>query len=119
MRIFVYGTLRRGGPAEALLRGCRWLGPAEVTGTLYDVGGRYPALVLEGATPVRGEVWSGPDEALERLDEYEGVEEGLFRRVVVEIGGEPCWAYVAGPALVPRLAASAVVEGGEWREAGS
>lgn len=114
-RIFVYGTLRSGDAASGLLRGCRRLGPGAVRGTLFDVGGRFPALVLEGDTEVHGEVWSGPPGVLERLDEYEGVEEGLFRRVRVEVGGEPCWSYVAGPLLGPRLASAAVIEGGDWR----
>lgn len=117
-RLFVYGTLRRGGGAEGLLRGFERLGPAQVRGTLHDVEGRFPALVPEGEGAVRGEVWAGPEEALARLDAYEGVGEGLFRRVRLEAAGKACWAYVAGPRLLGRLSAATVLPGGEWPAAG-
>lgn len=44
--LFVYGTLKRQGPGEPhrLLRGARFVSPATVGGTLYDLG-RYPGLV--------------------------------------------------------------------------
>jgi gamma-glutamylcyclotransferase (GGCT)/AIG2-like uncharacterized protein YtfP len=67
---------------------------------------------------VLGEVWSGPEEVLARLDEYEGVEQGLFRRVSLEVGGEACWVYVAGPLLEARLSPSMQVRGGDWSARG-
>jgi gamma-glutamylcyclotransferase (GGCT)/AIG2-like uncharacterized protein YtfP len=112
--LFVYGTLRRGAGASHLLAGCRLLGEASVTGRLYDVAGRYPALVLEGDGPVWGEVWAVPDRVLAALDRYEGVGEGLFARVRVEAGGSACWTYVAGPALRPRLRPEAALRSGRW-----
>lgn len=103
--LFVYGTLRAGSEAAArMLAGCTWLRAASVRGTLYDMDGEFTALMLYGDAPIGGEIWHVPDSArLLRLDEYEGVERGLFRRVGVEADGVPCWTYVAGPALAHKL----------------
>lgn len=111
--LFVYGTLRSGGPAAHVLAGCELVGTAEVAGTLYDLG-EYPALMLYGSTPVAGEVWRCPVGLLARLDEYEGVGQGLFRRVGLLAGEYPCWTYVAGPALARRLTAENRMAHGDW-----
>lgn len=113
VRLFVYGTLRSGGGASGLLRGCRLAGAGTVAGTLYDLG-RYPALVLDGRWPVEGEVWRCPPDALAGLDEYEGVAEGLFERVEVDVEGVPCWTYVAGALLVDRLTPGRRIASGRW-----
>jgi gamma-glutamylcyclotransferase (GGCT)/AIG2-like uncharacterized protein YtfP len=87
---------------------------ATVQGTLYDVNGRYPALVLDGEDRVEGEVWRGPATLLPELDEYEGVADGLFGRVKVVADGESCWTYVAGPLLAPRLTPEQRIASGAW-----
>ncbi len=114
--LFVYGTLRsEAEAASALLGGSRRVATATVNGTLYDIDGEYPALILYGATPVAGEIIHIPDSSrLHRIDEYEGVDSGLFRRVAVEVAGVPCWAYVAGPALAHRLTPERRLDGGVW-----
>ena len=33
------------------------------------------------------------DEALAVLDDVEGVDSGLFRRIFIDVEGRPCWAY--------------------------
>ena len=113
VHLFVYGTLRSGGGAAGLLRDGRRVGTGTVAGTLYDLG-RYPALVPDGRGAVEGEVWRCPADALARLDEYEGVAEGLFERVEVDVGGVRCWTYVAGPLLAPRLPPERRVPSGRW-----
>jgi gamma-glutamylcyclotransferase (GGCT)/AIG2-like uncharacterized protein YtfP len=117
--LFIYGTLLRGGGAEGLLAGCERVGAATVNGTLYDIDGRFPAVLLYGNELVHGEVWHCPPGVLLRLDEYEGTAEGLFRRVAVEarVDGRPvpCWTYSAGPALSRKLRSDARVAGGDWR----
>lgn len=117
--LFVYGTLRRGGGAHDQLRGCEWVGEATVGGTLYDIDGRFPALLLYGDAPVRGEVWRCPAVLLPQLDAYEGRADSLFRRVGVEatapLGDHlPCWVYTAGPALSRKLRPEARLPGGTW-----
>jgi gamma-glutamylcyclotransferase (GGCT)/AIG2-like uncharacterized protein YtfP len=91
-----------GGAGERLMRGCVKVGEGHVKGTLYDLGD-FPALMLAGSQRVRGEIWRCPAERLQELDRYEGVEEGLFRRVGVRVGETACWVYVAGPRLGARL----------------
>jgi gamma-glutamylcyclotransferase (GGCT)/AIG2-like uncharacterized protein YtfP len=106
--LFAYGTLQSTGPAVHLLQCCQHLGRARVGGVLYDIDGEYPALVLYGNEPVSGDVWHCPWPLLARLDEYEGVGIGLFRRIAVQVQREngedvACWAYVAGPKLAHKL----------------
>lgn len=100
--------------ANQLLRGCHCMGPVSIEGMLYDIDGRYPALVLSGGTLVHGEQWSGDDDLLTQLDDYEGVGQGLFRRTTVQVDGHPCWVYVAGPLLEPRLTYARIVLSGDW-----
>lgn len=119
VHVFVYGTLRSGGRAAGLMRGCELLGVRRARGTLYGVRGAYPALVLAGEGTVEGEVWRCPAAVLERLDEYEGVAEGLFRRVPLEVEGVECQAYVAGPALAAHLNPEGVVPSGRWGPEGA
>jgi gamma-glutamylcyclotransferase (GGCT)/AIG2-like uncharacterized protein YtfP len=114
IHIFVYGTLRSGGLAAALLAGGEKVRDATVQGTLYDIGGRYPALVLAGAGTVYGELWRCDAELLAGLDEYEGVHHGLFRRVALEVAGVPAWTYVAGSALATELTRARRIEAGGW-----
>ncbi len=113
IHLFVYGTLRSGGGAAGLLRGCRLAGTGAVAGTLYDLG-EYPALVLDGRGPVDGEVWRCPGDLLDRLDEYEGVPGGLYLRTMVEVDGAECWTYVAGPRLRSMLAPERRIPSGRW-----
>ena len=113
VHLFVYGTLRTGGRADGFLRGCEHVGGATVEGALYDMGA-YPALVLGGEGRVEGEVWRCPAAVLSRLDEYEGVPEGLYHRVRVDAGGVECWTYVAGPALASRLTPERRIPAGRW-----
>lgn len=111
--IFVYGTLMPGhlrwGVLEPHAVGWR---PAAVEGHLYDTGEGWPAAVFTpGEDLVRG--WAVDldaavaDVVMAHLDEVEGVEEGLFRRVeLVLLGGEPVVAYELGtsPDALTRIA---------------
>jgi len=114
IHIFVYGTLRRGVAASPLMERCELVGPATVTGTLYDIDGEFPALVLAGNGRVHGEVWRCPADILPELDRYEGIDDRLFRRVALRAGGIACWTYVAGPALAARLQPDRRIPGGRW-----
>jgi gamma-glutamylcyclotransferase (GGCT)/AIG2-like uncharacterized protein YtfP len=86
-----------------MLEGCELVETATVAGTLYDIDGAYPALVLAGAGKVAGEIWRCPVERLAELDRYEGVDARLFRRVGVQVGDYACWTYVAGARLARKL----------------
>jgi gamma-glutamylcyclotransferase (GGCT)/AIG2-like uncharacterized protein YtfP len=109
--LFTYGTLKEKGSEAAtrMLAGCERVGTGQVRGVLYDLGA-FPALLLDGPDAVDGVIWRCPTDRLSGLDEYEGVGEGLFRRAAVRVGEIPCWIYVAGPKLGPRLVPDARVK---------
>lgn len=81
--LFVYGTLKRGCQNHHHMAGQEFVGAARtVPGYhLCDLGG-YPAIVARAGHPdgVIGEVWAVDTEGLKRLDQFEGVHEGLYRR---------------------------------------
>ena len=85
--IFVYGSLKRGYALHHLLEGQTFLGAA-TTFPLYRVFdlGSYPGLVdwPEGFE-VQGELYEVDAECLKRLDEAEGVDEGLYTRRVIKL----------------------------------
>ena len=73
-RLFVYGTLRRGGSNDIvrIAPDARFVTTARVRGRLYDVNGRWPALVLDDAADwVWGEIYSVPPNAWPALDALE------------------------------------------------
>lgn len=112
--LFVYGTLRSGGEAAHLLEGCEFIARGEVPGTLYDIRGEHPALILYGDTPVPGEIWRCPAALLPALDAYEEVATGLTRRVGVTVNDTGCWVYVAGPRLARELTPARRIASGVW-----
>jgi gamma-glutamylcyclotransferase (GGCT)/AIG2-like uncharacterized protein YtfP len=86
--IFVYGTLKRGCGNHWFLAGQKLVGAARtVPGfLLYELDG-YPGMVTQADSPssVAGEVWSVDPECLNRLDELEGTDQGLYRRDAVPL----------------------------------
>jgi gamma-glutamylaminecyclotransferase len=85
--IFVYGSLKCGYALHHLLEGQTFHGPA-TTCPLYRIFdlGSYPGLVdwPEGLA-VQGELYEVDTECLRRLDEAEGVDEGLYARRVIKL----------------------------------
>jgi len=81
--LFVYGTLKRGCKNHHLLAGQTYVGDARTAPgcRLYDLGD-FPGMVADitDTVGVTGEVWSVSAPALARLDAFEGVPEGLYRR---------------------------------------
>ena len=101
--LFVYGTLKRGEEhhRELAEHHVRFLGEGRIRGRLFRIKGEsYP-----GAAPttshryVRGELYelNNPDRALEKLDKFEGTDEGLFVRKLADVwmGRErvKAWTY--------------------------
>jgi gamma-glutamylcyclotransferase (GGCT)/AIG2-like uncharacterized protein YtfP len=86
--LFVYGTLKRGCKNHHHIADQRFLGQARTTPgyALYDLGA-YPGLVADASDTagVTGELWEVDEAALARLDVFEGVDEGLYRRQRVEL----------------------------------
>lgn len=92
-RLFVYGTLKRGGSNHRWLSDQVCLGEARTVAgyRLYHLG-EYPGMVADptDSAGVSGEVWQVSPEALARLDAFEGVPEGLYAREPVSLLGP--WA---------------------------
>ena len=82
-RLFVYGTLKRGCKNHHLIAGQTYVGEARTAPgyRLHDLGD-FPGMVTDptDTTGVTGEVWSADAAGLARLDAFEGVDEGLYRR---------------------------------------
>ncbi len=70
--LFVYGTLRRGEPNHAQIKGARFVGPARTAArfTLMEKDG-FRALVAGGVDAASGEVYEVDPSHLSRLDEFE------------------------------------------------
>lgn len=111
-RLFVYGTLKRGGVAAERMRGAIFDGSVVTARgyALYDFGD-YPALVADRDGVVAGEVYLVTADHLSELDRYEGYPE-LYRRELVPLSdGSLAEAYVM-PAS--SMAGQRKVPGGVW-----
>lgn len=84
LRIFVYGTLKRGGRFSHYLAGQHFIGEArtEPRYRMVDCGG-YPGMfpVAGNGVSVRGEVWDVDEFCRARLDELEDVAGGEYEFV--------------------------------------
>ena len=100
-RIFVYGSLKRDGGNHALLTGQQFLGAARTPPgfTLYTLGD-YPGMVRsdDQTHDVVGELWAVNAACLKQLDALEGVAEGLYERITLQLtspfADQPVEAYL-------------------------
>lgn len=88
-RVFVYGTLRRGGSNEHRMAGGRFIAPATVRGRLYHIDW-YPGLVLDPqGDVVTGEIHEVDAALFAALDVYEGSEYRKSTTTSEGVAGEP------------------------------
>jgi gamma-glutamylaminecyclotransferase len=100
--IFAYGTLKQGFPNHGLMEDLKTKDDAVFMDT-YFTENPYPLVIGPHGIPylinlpgsghrVKGEVYAVSDDAVVRLDEFEGVRNGYYERipvvVVTEEGGE-------------------------------
>lgn len=114
--LFVYGTLMSGNTQAAML-GRATRAASRVRGRLWSLPAGYPALEPIGEAWVHGELVTGvPPGQLAVLDAYEGVGEGLYRRVVIDahvgLRTVAAWAWVMDR---PQLRGGRAIPGGRWR----
>jgi gamma-glutamylaminecyclotransferase len=87
-RVFVYGTLKRGGDNHHYIAYQQFLGEARTSPgyTLYSLGD-YPGMVraAQDTAGVTGELWAVDDSCLQQLDFLEGVNQGLYERVPIKL----------------------------------
>lgn len=100
--LFAYGTL---GPADLEIAARDGWAADAVRGRLFHLG-PYPALIdldREDARWVEGFVRPVTErELIERLDPYEGVNEGLYQRAAtISRGGRRVWVYVYARPIPP------------------
>jgi gamma-glutamylcyclotransferase (GGCT)/AIG2-like uncharacterized protein YtfP len=115
-RVFVYGTLRRGGSNHFRMEGALFITTATVRGRLYRVDW-YPGLIPDASgDAIRGEVYQTSHDLLERLDAFEGTE---YRRVMATAhptGGQPPLAAYLWEWLGPCDEDQRIISG-DWLEA--
>ncbi|CAM2993926.1 gamma-glutamylcyclotransferase family protein [Rariglobus hedericola] len=119
-RLFVYGTLKRGCKNHHHIAGQTYLGEARTAGgyRLYDLGD-YPGMVAapDDRDGVTGELWEVDDRALTHLDDFEGVNEGLYLRAPINLvnttASETASAHTY---LYARATAGCAVIGTTWTE---
>ena len=87
IRLFVYGTLKRGNRLHSHLDGQLYLGEGQTMPEFRLLNcGWYPALVESNdGQSIRGEVWQIDDETRRCLDEVEDVAGGLYERRVISL----------------------------------
>ncbi len=114
--LFVYGTLKRGGNNHAFLAGQAFVAAARTLAgfRLYELDG-YPGMVTapDDTEGVTGELWMVDRPALQRMDELEGVAEGLYRRAPVPLL-PPHHQALAETYLYARSIAGRKVIGSSW-----
>lgn len=103
MKVFVYGTLRKGEVNAHLLNNATCLEKNCWTyGQMYDTGEGYPAITPSITFRIVGELYEVTENELKLLDELEDYEEGstnnLYERVEQEIytdnGATVAFVYV-------------------------
>jgi len=115
--VFVYGTLRRGGAGAMSIRfpSSKFMGDANVSGSLYDLG-TYPGVLLnESNSLVIGEVYEVDDEILNELDEYEALSHYRRKQVEISLGTHRriCWIYEPNPEFYSHRT---LITSGDWIE---
>ncbi len=116
--LFVYGALRKGASNDWRMEAARWLGAANVPGTLVKIDW-YPGLVLGGHQSVKGEVYEVEAELLRELDEFEGIgpgggHNGEYHRIRAKVnlagGSMEVWIYE----WLKGIEGYRIVESGDW-----
>lgn len=115
--IFVYGQLKKNGLGHENLFPCELLATQSISGHAlyldrldeesnsheYDP---WPYLVETGESrdQVPGEIYKllSPEDTLKKCDAFEGVEEGLYKRILVEVDQGQAWTYLCGKKLSSR-----------------
>lgn len=112
VRLFVYGSLKRGFENHAALEGAEFLTEVRTAPhyRLFDMGA-YPALCAHGSLSVTGELYLVPLELFARLDAFEGAQ---YERASVTLSdGSSAEAYL----LVDAARAGAIqLDSDTWKQ---
>ncbi len=116
---FVYGTLRHGDDNDItrLVPAPRWMGTAQIRGTMYHLGG-YPGVTLGGEGAIVGEVYAVSPALEAKLDAIESEypaqsDEYAKREIDVQVAGrmQRCHVYEINLAYI---AGKPIIASGDW-----
>ena len=115
--VFVYGTLRQGGMRAMphIFPDAKFIGQANLSGSLYDLGA-YPGLLVdESNSLVIGEVYEIDDGILNKLDDIEAASSYWRKQVEVSLDNRRmmCWVYAPDSKLHPQRI---LITSGDWIE---
>ncbi len=115
IKIIAYGTLMTGERNHRFCQNAISIQPCTITGTLYDTGWGYPALLQEGDTTVHAELMEIPAADLPAMDRLEGYPD-FYDRVQVPAKLEDgssveAWVYVKKDAPPQAV----VIPSGNWK----
>ena len=117
--VFVYGSLRRGGPGEMSIRfpNAKFIADAKVSGSLYDLGA-YPGLLLDKSNSlVVGEVYEVDDKLLSELDDFEASSHYCRKQVEVSISDHSSTSWIYVPEGGPDFYSDrTLIISGDWTE---
>ncbi len=118
-KLFVYGTLRKGGARSEHLEQCTLLRMMRVPGTLYCTPFGYPAAVFDetSSLTIQGELYELPPDSedfMKSVNRLEGVDEKLFSRSVIRCEEELFYAYEPGLELGRQIGDADIIENGNW-----
>lgn len=111
-RVFVYGTLRQHESNHYLLKEARCVSrQCWTNGIIYDIGYRYPVMVVSTSKRVYGEVYEVTAQQFERLDMLEGYKgegkDNLYERITQVVHTDfdtiEAYVYVYSPANIYEL----------------
>lgn len=110
--VFVYGTLKaeRGNHRTMHRANGRFIGKCTTVPewTMYHLGG-YPAIVPNGKTAIKGEVYEV--DTMAPIDQLEGYPH-FYNRKLIETPFGPAWVYFLP--VDTFISNNKVVESGEW-----
>lgn len=125
MQLFAYGSLTEGmvhfGRIREFIKSSH---PASTKGGMYQLKVGFPAMVLEGADQIEGQIFelSGSELLIQLLDQFYGYNsqdpsKSLYHResVFVQVGDsiESAFIYVLNPDKIP--AGAIRIDGGDWQ----
>lgn len=115
--VFVYGTLMQGEGNHGLLArgGAAYIGKAitEPAFTMIDLGS-FPAIVDEGTTAIRGELYIVDKATLRALDRLEG-HPSFYKRTTIRFpDGSYAACYVMPDEIIDTIP---IIKSGDWRDA--
>ena len=99
MKVFVYGSLKRGYWNSTILMDSEFLFKATTVDSVYDMFdlGSFPAVVKDGDSKIEGEVYKIKGRTIQMLDALEGNGSFYNREEILVTDGdkeESAWIYI-------------------------